>query len=82
MRQVSDRTAEAGKRVVISTLSRVESARDGHRRVVVCVDDLVVLAAAFEVGVEQLLTVWEPKCTVCMDSPPAGFACRTCRAEA
>ena len=82
LRQVSDRTATAGKRIVISTLSRIENARDGHKRVVISVDDLVVLAAAFEVSPEELLTRWEPTCTACMDSPPTGFACRTCGTEA
>ena len=82
LRDVSDRTAAAGKRVGISSLSRIENARDGHRRVVVSVDDLVALAAAFEVRPEQLLTSWEPKCTACLDTPPPGFACRSCGAEA
>lgn len=83
LRDLSDRTAKAGKRVGISSLSRIENARDGHKaHTAVSVDDLVVLAAAFEVPVEQLLTEWKPNCAVCMDNPPAGFACRTCGAAA
>ena len=79
---VSDRTSKAGKCVGISTLSRIENARDGHRTVVVSVDDLVALAAAFEVSPEELLTERQVSCTACLDSPPKGFACRTCGAEA
>ncbi|NUP15467.1 MAG: helix-turn-helix transcriptional regulator [Streptomyces sp.] len=83
LRDLSDRTARAGKRVGISSLSRIENARDGHKpHTAVSVDDLVALAAAFEVPVDQLLTVWEPNCAACMDKPPTGFACRACGAEA
>lgn len=82
LRQLSDRCAAAGKRIAISRLSRIETASDGSRTLEVSVDDLVALAAAFEVNVEQLLARWEPKCTACLDNPPPGFACRTCNAEA
>lgn len=81
MRELSERTSDAGKRVQLSTLSRMENARDGHRTVVVSVDDLSVLAAAFNVPMAEMLVPWEPKCTACMDAPPAGFACRSCGAE-
>lgn len=79
---VSDRTEQAGKRVGVSTLSRIENGRDGHRTVVISVDDLVALAAAFETSPEDLLTERTPQCGACMDAPPPGFQCRTCGAEA
>jgi transcriptional regulator with XRE-family HTH domain len=79
---VSDRTEQAGKRVGVSTLSRIENGRDGHRTVVISVDDLVALAAAFDTSPENLLTERTPNCAACMDAPPPGFACRTCGAEA
>ena len=81
MRQLSDRCADAGKRIAISRLSRIETARDGSRVLEVSVDDLVALAAAFEVSTDHLLAPWDPKCTACLDCPPPGFACRTCGAE-
>mgnify|MGYP003945346157 CR=1 FL=1 len=82
LRQLSDRCAASGKRIAISRLSRIETAADGSRTLEISVDDLVALATAFETPVEQLLTPWEPKCSACLDSPPTGFACRTCGAEA
>ena len=82
LRQLSDRCADSGKRIAISRLSRIETSRDGHRVLEVSVDDLVALAAAFEVSTDHLLAPWDPKCTACLDSPPPGFTCRTCNAEA
>jgi len=82
LRQLSDRCADSGKRVAISRLSRIETSRDGSRTLEVSVDDLVALAAAFEVSTDHLLAPWDPNCTACLDSPPPGFACRTCQAEA
>jgi transcriptional regulator with XRE-family HTH domain len=79
---VSDRTAKAGKCVGISTLSRIENARDGHKTVVISVDDLVALASAFEIGPEELLAERRVECTACLDEPPRGFTCRACGAEA
>ncbi|MDX2550108.1 helix-turn-helix domain-containing protein [Streptomyces stelliscabiei] len=79
---VSDRTEQAGKRVGVSTLSRIENGRDGHRTVVISVDDLVALAAAFETSPEDLLTEQTPNCSACLDAPPPGFTCNACRSTA
>lgn len=81
LREVARQTEVAGKPIGYSTIGRIESNRDpNHPAVAVIVDDLVTLAAVFGVRPEQLLTA--PCCFVCMDKPPAGFACRTCGAEA
>lgn len=80
-RQLARLTAEAGKPVGFSTVCRMERNRTpDHPAVAVIADDLVSLAAVFGVRPEQLLTA--PDCFVCMDSPPPGFACRTCGATA
>ncbi|MDI9885942.1 helix-turn-helix transcriptional regulator [Streptomyces sp. HNM0645] len=74
------RATEGGiKAVGFSTVCRIEKARDESAKpVIVGVDDLVALAAALGFAPERLLV--EPKCFVCLDVPPAGFACRTCGA--
>ncbi|MFJ9633738.1 helix-turn-helix domain-containing protein [Streptomyces sp. NPDC101175] len=74
-------TEQAGKPIGFSTISRIESNRDPQQpAVAVIVDDLVSLATVFGLKPEQLLTA--PACFICMDKPPAGFACRTCGAAA
>jgi transcriptional regulator with XRE-family HTH domain len=81
LREVARQTEVAGKPIGYSTIGRIENGRDPKQpAVAVIVDDLVALAAVFGVRPEQLLTA--PGCFVCMDKPPAGFACRTCGAEA
>ncbi|WP_158713900.1 hypothetical protein [Streptomyces seoulensis] len=57
-----------------------KAAAPGAAPVAVYVDDVVSLAAALGVTVQQLITT--PNCNACMDSPPPGFACRTCGATA
>ena len=66
---------ELGQPIHASGITRIEK---GERRV--DVDDLVALAKALNVRPEQLLMPFE--CHVCHGQPPAGFACRTCGAEA
>jgi hypothetical protein len=66
-----------GKPVGFSTICRMEKAHDPDTKpVAVCVDDLVTLAAVFDVRPEQLLA--EPSCRACMDAPPRGFTCNAC----
>lgn len=70
-----------GHHISYTTIGRFErAAASDAKPVAVSVDDLVALAAAFGVPPTRLLTA--PACFVCMDQPPAGFACRTCHAEA
>ena len=81
LRNLERLTQAAGKPIGYATIGRLERNRDPARpAVAVIVDDLVTLAAALGVKPEQLLTA--PGCFVCMDQPPAGFACRRCGAEA
>lgn len=81
LREVGRLTEAAGKPVGYLTVGRIERGRDpGRPAHAVIVDDLVALAAAFGLKPEQLPTA--PNCFVCMDKPPAGFACRTCGTEA
>jgi len=81
LREAARQTAAAGKPIGYTTIGRIERGRDpGQPAVAVIVDDLVTLATVFGVRPEQLLTA--PGCFVCMDKPPAGFACRSCGAEA
>lgn len=81
LRELGRQTERAGKPVGYTTIGRIERGRDPQEpAVAVIVDDLIALAAVFGLRPEQLLTA--PRCFVCMDKPPAGFACRTCHAEA
>jgi transcriptional regulator with XRE-family HTH domain len=80
-RELERQTKAAGKPVGYLTVGRIERNRDPERpAVAVIVDDLVALATVFGLKPEQLLTA--PDCFTCMDKPPAGFACRSCGAEA
>lgn len=70
-----------GHAIGYATIGRFErAAAPDAKPVAVSVDDLVALATAFGVPPTRLLTA--PACFVCMDQPPAGFACRTCGVEA
>jgi len=81
LREVARQTHVAGKPIGYTTIQRIERGRDPQEPAVAAiVDDLVALATVFGLRPEQLLTA--PGCFVCMDSPPPGFTCRTCRAEA
>ena len=66
----------AERPMALASLSKSER---GTRRI--DVDDLVALAAVLGVTVTQLL---EPPtdCPACHGTPPPGFTCRTCGAEA
>lgn len=80
LRSLAARTAAAGRSVNYQALSVIEKgAHPGGGGRSVSVDELVVLARVFNVTVEALLA--PPKCPACLDSPPPGFACRTCEAE-
>lgn len=81
LRTLADRTVEAGRPISYQALSVIEQGAHptgGGRSI--SVDELVVLARVFTVPVEALLT--PPKCSACLDSPPPGFSCRACEAEA
>lgn len=80
-RALAQRTAATGKQVGFSTIARMEkAAKPGESPVAVYIDDVVSLAAALGVTVQELIT--PPACTACMDRPPRGFTCRTCNATA
>jgi transcriptional regulator with XRE-family HTH domain len=80
-RALANETQSTGKPVGFSTICRMEkAARPDQDPVAVYIDDVVSLAAALGVTVQQLIT--PPKCRACMDQPPPGFACRTCGATA
>ncbi|MER6350596.1 helix-turn-helix transcriptional regulator [Streptomyces sp. NPDC001634] len=80
-RALASATEQTGKPVGFSTICRMEkAATPGASPVAIYVDDVVSLAAALGVTVQQLISA--PKCDACMDSPPPGFACRTCDATA
>jgi transcriptional regulator with XRE-family HTH domain len=79
-RTLAKYTESSVKAVHFTTVNRIEKACDpAASPIAVSVDDLVVLAATFGVTVDRLLS--EPKCHACLDTPPAGFACRACGAE-
>jgi transcriptional regulator with XRE-family HTH domain len=80
-RALARQTETAGKPVGFSTITRIEkSATPGAQPVAICIDDVVSLAAALGVTIQRLIT--PPNCLACMDTPPAGFACRACGTEA
>ncbi|GGV91812.1 helix-turn-helix domain-containing protein [Streptomyces massasporeus] len=80
-RALARQTESTGKPVGFSTICRMERAADpAASPVAVYVDDVVSLAAALGVTPQRLIT--QPNCRACMDSPPPGFTCRTCGAEA
>jgi len=74
---LAERVAMAG----MPSLDRqkISKAERGYRATF-SVDELVALAAALDVRPEELLTPFE--CLQCRNTPPAGFACKTCGASA
>jgi len=73
-REVADQTARAGHPIPVLELSGIDA---GTRRV--DVDELVALAAVFDVGPEQLLGP-PADCENCHGAPPPGFICARCEA--
>lgn len=71
-RDLEERLSRAGRAIPTVELGWIEA---GERRV--DVDDLVALAAVFDVGVEQLLQP-PADCDTCHGTPPAGFMCMEC----
>jgi transcriptional regulator with XRE-family HTH domain len=71
-REVEERLSRAGRAIPVLALSAIDS---GERRV--DVDDLVALAAVFDLSPQQLL---EPPadCGTCHGAPPPGFLCLEC----
>ncbi len=75
-RDVEERLAQAGRAIPVLALSAIDT---GERRV--DVDDLVALAAVFNLGVEDLLQP-PADCDTCHGAPPAGFMCMECDTSA
>lgn len=75
-REVEERLSRAGRAIPALGLSAIEA---GERHA--DVDDLVALAAVFDLGVEELL---EPpaSCDTCHGAPPPGFMCMECETSA
>ena len=71
-REVEERLAQAGRAIPVLELSAIDA---GERRV--DVDDLVALAAVFDLSVEELLQP-PADCETCHGAPPAGFRCMEC----
>lgn len=74
-------TSGTGRAVDFNTVCRMERSREpAATPVAVSVDTLVSLAAVLGVPPDRLLRM--PQCRACLDSPPPGFACRSCGATA
>lgn len=74
---LADRTADshlALTRSGVYTIERGEHGNGGLRAV--CVDELVVLAAAL--GAEPSVLMRPPDCDTCLDAAPEGFTCKAC----
>lgn len=71
-RDVEERLSRAGRTIPAVELGWIEA---GERRV--DVDDLVALAAVFDLGIEELLQP-PAECETCHGAPPAGFMCLEC----
>lgn len=71
-REVERRLAQVGRAIPVLGLSAIDT---GERRV--DVDDLVGLAAVFDLGIEELLQP-PPDCKNCHGAPPPGFICMEC----
>jgi len=71
-REVEERLSQVGRAIPVLALSAIDA---GERHV--DADDLVALAAVFDLGVEELL---QPPsgCETCHGAPPAGFMCLEC----
>ena len=71
-RELEERLSRVGRAIPVLALSAIEA---GERRV--DADDLVALAAAFDLGVEELLQP-PADCGHCHGAPPVGFMCMEC----
>lgn len=71
-REVEERLSRVGRAISTLGLSAIDT---GQRRVEV--DDLVALAAVFELDVEELLRP-PANCETCHGAPPTGFMCLEC----
>lgn len=71
-RDVEERLARADRAIPSVELGWIDA---GERRV--DVDDLVALAAVFDLSVEELLLP-PADCETCHGAPPAGFMCMEC----
>lgn len=71
-REVEERLVQTGRVIPVLELSAIDT---GERRV--DVDDLVALAAVFDLSVEELLQP-PADCATCHGAPPAGFMCMEC----
>ncbi|MEU8968139.1 helix-turn-helix transcriptional regulator [Streptomyces monashensis] len=75
-RDVEERLARAGRAIPAVEQGWIDA---GERRV--DVDDLVALAAVFELSPEQLLEA-PAECQTCHGAPPPGFLCIECETTA
>lgn len=83
--QLAARCADLGHHTLTEpALANIETGRrgaTGKRRREVTVDELATLAAALDVDDPWSLTR-APTCARCHGTPPSGFTCNTCGAEA
>ena len=75
-REMEERLARAGRAIPVHALSAIDT---GERHV--DVDDLVALAAVFDLDVDELLRP-PTNCETCHGAPPAGFMCMECETSA
>lgn len=75
-REVEERLARAGRAIPTLAQSAIDA---GERRV--DVDDLIALAAVFDLSPEELLQP-PADCKTCHGAPPAGFMCLECDTSA
>lgn len=75
-RDVEERLARVGRVIPTLGLSAIDT---GQRHV--DVDDLVALAAVFDLSVEELLQP-PADCETCHGAPPTGFMCMECETSA
>lgn len=80
-KECGDRGAEYLSQSSLYNIEReVIGLQEQKRRArLISIDELFVLAAAFNVSVDQLLG--RVTCNACKGSPPQGFACLSCGAE-
>jgi len=71
-REVEERLSRVGRAIPVLALSAIDT---GERRV--DVDDLVALAAVFDLGIEELVQP-PADCETCHGAPPPGFMCMEC----
>lgn len=75
-REVEERLAEVGRVIPTLSLGAIEA---GERHA--DIDDLVALAAVFDLSVEELLQP-PASCGTCQGAPPRGFMCTECGTSA